>query len=289
MSREYRSEPARCLLCVAGSVLYAAGLNLFVVSNGLYCGALLGYCQLLRTVLVERFGLHASFDYASLIYYLINVPILIVGLKELDLRFVLRTLLTISAMAAAFSLIPVKALLPEDPLTGSIIGGIVSGVANGMILRASSTAGGFDIIGMIIVKRNRNASMGRITIALSALFFLICLFMFPVEIVVYSVIYLAIYSVVLDMLHTQNIEVEVKIVTHCAGDMEQCILKELQRGVTRWSSVGSYTKQESHVLCVIVSKYELAQLSGIVKKYDPNAFMIVSSNVHVIGNFVKRV
>lgn len=276
-------------VCILGAVLYAAGVNLFVVSNGLYCGGLLGYCQIFRTLVIRGLAWSVPFDFSSLLYYLINIPILIMGLREVDAKFLLRTLVTLSAMAAAFAAVPVTALLPEDMLTGSIVGGIISGVANGMILRASATAGGFDVIGMILVKKRRNISVGKLTAGLSVLFFIICSFLFSAEVVVHSVIYLAVYSVALDMVHTQNIEVEVKIVTHNAAGMEREILGRLQRGVTKWSSVGAYTNESSQVLCVIISKYELTQLSGIVKRYDPNAFMIVTGNVHIIGNFVKKI
>lgn len=289
VDQKLNREWVRYVVCVSGAVIYAAGVNLFVVSSGLYCGGLLGYCQIFRTLIVNRFAPNSAFDFSSLLYYLINVPILIIGLREVDIKFLLRTLVTISAMAAAFTVMPVIALLPEDALTGSIIGGIISGFANGMILRASSTAGGFDVISMILVKKKSNISVGRLTVWLSVLFFVICCFLFPAEIVVYSAIYLAAYSVTMDMIHTQNIEVEVKIVTHDAEKMEKEILVQLQRGVTKWNSIGAYTNQSSQVLCVIISKYELAQLNAIVKRHDPNAFMIVNSNVHIIGNFVKRI
>ena len=56
---------------VFGALLYAAGINLFVVPAELYTGGLMGICQVIRTVLADAFGLRfQSFDIAGVIYYL---------------------------------------------------------------------------------------------------------------------------------------------------------------------------------------------------------------------------
>ena len=66
-------------------------------------------------------------------------------------------------------------------------------------------------------------------------------------------------------------------------------MNKLQRGITKWSCIGSYTGQEEYILCVLLSKYELPHLRALVRHYDPNAFIILNENVHVQGNFIKRI
>ena len=41
---------------VAGAVLMAVAINLFIVPQGLYTGGLLGLCQVIRTLLVTKLG-----------------------------------------------------------------------------------------------------------------------------------------------------------------------------------------------------------------------------------------
>ena len=96
------------------------------------------------------------------------------------------------------------------------------------------------------------------------------------------------YSFTVDKVHYQNIAVEAKIITKKTGAIEQDIMTQLQRGITKWNCIGSYTGTESHVLCVLLSKYELPQLRLIVRRYDPEAFIVLNENVHVQGNFLKR-
>ena len=46
-------EGKRSLFSILGALLYAAGINLFMVPSGLYTGGLMGICQVIRTVLAE--------------------------------------------------------------------------------------------------------------------------------------------------------------------------------------------------------------------------------------------
>lgn len=75
---------------VAGAVLMAVAINLFIVPQGLYTGGLLGLCQVIRTLLVTKLGVTANFDIAGLIYLASNVPLLLLAYKTLGRTFVLR-------------------------------------------------------------------------------------------------------------------------------------------------------------------------------------------------------
>ncbi len=81
---------------------------------------------------------------------------------------------------------------------------------------------------------------------------------------------------------------EAKIITENNQEIARDIMTQLHRGVTKWNCVGSYTGKERYVLCVLLSKYELPQLRLIVRSYDPSAFIVLNENVHIQGNFTKK-
>lgn len=61
---------------LAGAVIYSLGINLFIVPVALYSGGIMGFSQVLRTLLIQYLDLPLqNFDIAGVIYYLINVPI----------------------------------------------------------------------------------------------------------------------------------------------------------------------------------------------------------------------
>ena len=115
----------------------------------------------------------------------------------------------------------------------------------------------------------------------------ICLLMFNLETVIYSLIYGVISSVACDRIHIQNINMSVMIFTKKLG-ISKAIMEETGRGVTNWEGAGAYTNETSYILFVMISKYEVNQIRRIVQSIDPNAFMIFTEGCLVERNFEKR-
>ena len=75
-------EMKKMLTAFAGVLIYALGLNLFLVPAGLYSGGVMGFCQVLRTLLVNYLHLPlGGFDFAGIIYYLFNIPLFIMAFR----------------------------------------------------------------------------------------------------------------------------------------------------------------------------------------------------------------
>lgn len=131
---------------VAGAVLMAVAINLFIVPQGLYTGGLLGLCQVIRTLLVTKLGVTANFDIAGLIYLASNVPLLLLAYKTLGRTFVLRLTICTVVNSLSMSIIPVPAqpIIP-DLLTSCMVGGILVGFSSGLMLTCGGSSGGMDI------------------------------------------------------------------------------------------------------------------------------------------------
>ena len=282
-------EGKRSLISIFGAFLYAAGINLFVVPAGLYTGGVMGVCQVIRTILAEFFHLDfGNLDIAGIIYYIINVPIFIIAFTRLGRKFFAKTLITVTAITVFMSVIP-PVVIVEDVMAACIVGGIVSGAGVGILLRMGSSGGGMDVVGVLLTKGKRDFSVGKVNLLVNLVLYGTCLFLFDVEVVVYSIIYAAVYSVAMDKMHTQNINVEVNVITKAdTTALEKEVFQELGRGITKWSALGAYTYDRSHVLYIMLSKYEVNQLKTIIHKYDPNAFIVVNEGVSVDGNYLKK-
>ena len=285
-----RPEWIRLSGTVLGSLLYAVGINLFVVPAGLYTGGLMGICQVIRTVLVDYVGIRfGTLDIAGIIYYVLNIPIFFMAYRNMGKRFFFRTLLGVTVMTAGMSLCPAIPIVAEDTLASAIVGGIISGAGVGILLRMGASGGGMDVIGVLMIKRSKNFSVGKINLLVNAVLYGSCFFLFSIQTVVYSIIFAAVYGVAIDRVHTQNINVEVNIITKAnTTALEKEVFEEMGRGITKWTSMGAYTYEQSHILYIMLSKYEVNQLKAIVHKYDPDAFIVVNEGVSVDGNFLKK-
>lgn len=285
--RKIRIE--RLIFCIVGGVLYAVGVNMFIVPFGLYSGGIVGIAQLIRTLLADY--IHIDFgskDVAGIIFYVLNVPILIYAFPRLEKRFFIRTFVAVTSLMLAMSFIPTD-MVVEDCLASTIVGGFISGAGIGLVLRNSGSTGGMDVIGMLVSKAHGNLSVGRVNLSVNLAVYAVCLFLFDVQIVVYSVIFAVIHAFAIDRFHVQNINVEAKIITKIdPTQLEQDVFTKMGRGVTELPSMGAYTHEDEHILYILISKYEVHQLRQIVRAYDKHAFIIINEGVSVEGNYLKK-
>ncbi len=282
-------EGKRTFFCILAAVLYAVGLNLFVVPAGLYSGGVMGFCQVFRTVLADYLNIEFhSFDIAGVIYYIINIPLFVVAFARLGRKFFVKTLVTVTSMTVFLSLIPVTQVV-TDTMASCMVGGIIAGCGIGVALRMGSCSGGMDVVALLLARWKRDFSVGKVGLMVNLLLYTICIFLFDMEIAVYSVIFAAVYSLAMDKVHTQNINVEANIITKAdTTELEQAVFEEIGRGITKWQAQGAYTHEQSHILYVTLSKYEVSSLKTVVHKYDPHAFIVVNEGVSVDGNFLKK-
>ena len=74
--------------CISGVFIYSLAVNLFVVPNNLYTGGVLGLAQIIRSIIVSVFNINIGIDISSIIYYLINIPLLLLAYKKISKTFI---------------------------------------------------------------------------------------------------------------------------------------------------------------------------------------------------------
>ena len=281
----------RIVAAVAGELIAAAALNLFIVPLHLYTGGAMGVCQLIRTLLQTHMGLDfGPYDIAGILYFLANIPILLIGYKDLGRGLVVKTIICTVSYSLFYSIIPIpSAPIVDDYLTACLLGGILTGIGSGIVLTCGCSSGGLDVIGLCLSKRGSSFTVGKFSLTFNVFLYTACLILFSPEVAIYSVISNFFTSMVLDRMHQQNVNVMAMIFTHADEHiLGQFIIDNLGRGVTYWNGTGAYTGQGVHVLCVSLSKYEIEELLHAVRTIDPQAFLTVQEGVRIYGNFRKK-
>ena len=280
----------RILMTVLGNVLYACGVNLMINPIHLYSGGFTGITQLIRLFLTGFLHIPEipGLDYMGIIYFAINIPLFFMAYRVMGRKFCITTLISIAMASAFLAFIPVPAVpIVDDRILASVVGGLGSGVGAGLVLRAGSSQGGQDVIGVCLAKTHPNFKVGTIGIIISICIYTICLFIYDIPTVMYSIIFAVVTGLAIDRVHVQNIKQECMIFTK-KPDLQEAILHDLNRGATIWEGQGAYTGDDMHVLVTVISKYEEPHLREIIAKHDENAFMIISDNIRVVGLFNKR-
>ena len=289
-SQGFADEAKKMLGVALGVAIYSVGINIFLRPLHLYSGGFMGFSQLISTLLRDRLGLPIR-DISGIIYYLMNIPGLVIAFLTVRKRFAVKTVITVTIMTVFLMLVPI----PENPIleekiANCLIAGIMAGAGVGLILRMGSCDGGIDLLGMILIQKKGHFSVGRINITANVVLYGICLLLFDIPIVIYSLIYSVICSMTCDHVHTQNINVQALIVTKMKDitPLEVEIMGQVHRGLTSWGAQGGYTGDDVTILMTVISKYEIAQLRTIVHKIDPKAFVMIDEGVSVDGHFLKK-
>ncbi len=274
---------------VVGSILFCLAINIFIVPNHLYTGGVLGIAQLIRSITKELFNIKNSFDYSGIIYYLINIPLLVIAYRNLGKTFFVRTVFAVSLQALLLSVIPTVLLIENNVLTNALVGGILGGIGVGLTLTSGASTGGTDIIGLALAKKNNNVSVGKLGLIINVIVYSIAGIMYGLETMIYSIIYAVCDSLMIDKMHEQNICSTAFI--FCKKNPKKVndyIKNELNRDFTYWDAKGGFDDSRTYIIYTALTKYELIKLERYLKKIDDHMFMIKSIGVGIKGEFEKK-
>ena len=275
---------------ILGAIIFAFGVNFFVVPSGIYNGGVLGISQLLFALARHVAPELTVHNFTSILYYVLNVPLFILSYRGFSRNFFLRNVLCVTVESVALALIPVpKTMLVDSILTSTIIGGLVAGCGAGLIFRSRSSAGGTDIIGMYLTQHYKDFSVGRLSLSVNAVIYAVCALTMNVSVAIYSIIYSACMNLMIDRIHEQNICTEMTIFTKKDPQVIiDFITKELHHSASYWNGTSAYTGEKDYIIYTVISKYEAHKLDAFLKVYDQQVFAVKNNGVSLDGNFKKH-
>ena len=275
-------------LMLAGSLIYSLAMNILILPCGMYSGGVLGIAQLINALL-EYLGVSFSnVNMEGIIYFLINVPLLVLAYKSLGKPFFFKTVACTVFYTIFLAVIPVpKNMILDDTVICCVAGGLISGIGIGLTLLSGGCGGGEEIICVYLTKKYHNFSVGKVTVIINIFVYGCCAIFFNLTVAVYSILCSVISSIAVDKVHFQNITTDMFIVTKKAN-VQEVIFNTVNRGATKIDATGTYTGDDTAVYVVVLSKNEARTLKKEIQAFDPDAFVFIHENVDVAGNFKKH-
>ncbi|MEG0169194.1 YitT family protein [Anaerorhabdus sp.] len=275
-------------MVIVGCSMFSLATNLFIIPHGLYNGGFVGVAQLVIELINRTTSLNLSNNLTGMVNFLINIPIFFFTYRLLSKKFFFASLVGMLVITLTLSIIPVSTVpILEDTLSSCVIGAILGGLGIGITLLNGGSGGGMDIVGVYAALRWKGFSVGKIQLFINVLIYLMCALLFSLPTAIYSIIFQFLFSMVIDKIHYQNIEINAMVFSK-NREIKHQINSELGRGVTFWKGFGAYTNEETEVFVVVVSKYEIHRLEKLIRDLDPKAFIIFSESYRVSGGFEKR-
>ena len=264
-----------------GGVLNAISLFTFVNPATLIAGGFSGLSSVLSHVCV--LFMDATFDsIMSVMYFVLNVPLLICSLIFLRGDYTVKTIWATVVSSIVLAILPEGFKFSGAPLIAVIFGGILVGLAMYVAYENNGSNGGTEIIGKIVAKYHPEIDISNVIlianfiITVSGSIVVIFITKESVDIILYSLMYVLIGGNVLGMLKRGfNHPQKFLIITSQYEKIGHDISRYFKRGYTVFDVEGSYDGVKRKMLVVIVQYRQLYFLKHIIRKRDPRAFTVI--------------
>lgn len=270
----------RFIFITIGSILMGVALEKFLVPFEIIDGGIAGISIMLSSLTPVPLSVYL---------FVVNLPFLILGYKQLGKTFAISTLYGITVMSLTTAALHHSGAFPEDKLLAVLFGGIILGAGVGLVIRYGGSLDGIEIVSILLSKKLRMA-VGQIIMLFNLVIFIVAGFVFEWTSAMYSILTYYIAIKVIDIV-VEGLD-ESKSVTIISKEYEeisQTIMDRLGRSTTLLQARGGYSGDATQVIYCVVSRLELAKLKGIVQEIDTNAFIAVEHVSDVMGgNFSKK-
>lgn len=265
------------VICLAGSFVYAAGVNCFVSPNDISSGGVTGLAILVNYLWNLPIG-GAMFC--------LNIPLFILAFVFLGKKFIVKTLFS-TLMTSVLIDVGVY-FMPRysgDKLLAALFGGALMGVGLGLIFTRGSTSGGTDIMSRLLRKKFPHLSMGRLLMICDLCVALLAGIVYKnIESILYASIVFLVSGKTIDfVLYGASSGKMMMIITSKSKEIADAITEETPRGVSIIPVQGAYTGEEKHMLLSVVRPSEVSKIRKIVKRYDEQPFIIISDASEILG------
>ena len=154
----------RLIMIAIGSTIFAAGVALFLDPLDIAPGGLSGVAIILSKFLPLETGA---------IYLLLNVPMLLLGLKKFGREFLFSTVFATALVSLLIDVIAYAVrnwpLITEQALLASMTGSACTALGAGIIFRCGCTTGGVDILVKVLRSKYPHIKSGVFTMAMDAI------------------------------------------------------------------------------------------------------------------------
>ncbi|WP_419766922.1 YitT family protein [Arcobacter sp.] len=263
---------------IVGSVFLALAVVGFFAPSELITGGTAGLALLIHYITNLTIGS---------IIVLINLPLILLSIKFLGKMFAVRTIITIILISVFIDfltqIIHLKPFIIDDAL-GAIFGGICVGIGLAFIIKGESTAGGSTILAKIISSKTE-LKPGQVILVIDSMIIFSSLFILEdTGKVLWSIISIYITAKVIDVMLTGNLNKKVVyLVTQKTDLFKELIRNELGPQGTIIKGDGLFDNEDKKMILIVVKVDKLQKLRELVKKNDPEGFLIITEATEMLG------
>lgn len=265
------------LFIILGNLIFALGIAVFVIPNGLILGGSTGLALSVQHFL----GIDITITVA-----IINIVTFLAGLFILGKKFAATTLIStfiFPIFLNYFKDIERFKNITSDLLLASIFTALLVGTGVGIVLRVGASTGGLDIPAIILNKK-KGISIAVVLYTIDISILLSQMIFSNTEQILYGIIIVLITTMVINkvIVYGKN-DFMVTIISEKYLEISENIHNKIDRGTTFIDIQTGYKKNTQQAVMSVISKRELHSLNKLVQEIDSKAFIIINQVNQVKG------
>ena len=221
---------------------------------------------------------------------LLNLPLIVLCGRMLGKGFLLRSFRCMILSSLFMDhVVPLFPVFTGDRFLAAICTGVIGGIGYALIYMQSSSTGGSDFLIMALKAKYPYLPMGNITFAFAVGVIVLTWFIFgDAEGMIYGLIINYLSGVVINKtMYGRNAGKLTMIVTKDGEKISEGIEDCCHRGSTIIRALGGYRQDKKDVVLCACSHKQMFEVSKMVRRMDPEAFMIIWESNEVHGNGFK--
>lgn len=265
-------------LITVSSLLYAFSFDCFFQPNNLAMGGFTGFSQVLNYLF--------HWIPVGTAVFVMNVPLMIIGIKKQGWSILFTTVFATTVSSAMIDALAAYFTFPKmDPLLACLYGGVLMGIALGLMFLKNATTGGTELAARLLKYKIRNLSIGKLCLTIDATVVCLCAIVFRrVDSALYGVVAMYVCSIAMDMVVYGSINAKLAYIISDKCDEITQRLMEMELGATILNGKGAFTGNSKNVLLCAVRPSKIARIKKLVSEIDPDkAFVIVTDAKEVYG------
>ncbi len=265
-----------------GILLASIGLKAFLLPNGFLDGGVTGIAILIS----QLFGLNIS-----IVLLIVSIPFLLIAWNTLTKKIVLKSFLSITALAI-FIHFENFTSLTDDKLLIAIFGGLFLGSGIGLTIKNGAVLDGSEILGIFINNRF-GISIGKVILLFNIVLFSITALLISIEVSMYSILTFLITAKIIDLM-IEGFEdyVGLMIVSEKTNEIETGLIKEIGVGITIYKGAKGYgqrgLQEQSEIIHTVINRIDINRTYRLIEQLDEKAFIIEFDVNNVKGGILKK-
>ena len=269
----------RIFIVTIGALIMAISLEVFLIPNNILDGGITGIAIIISHLTGLKVGI---------LLFVLNLPFIFVGYKQIGKTFALTTLYGIVILSSSSLFLHNHYHVTHDLLLATVFGGITLGIGVGLVIRFGGSLDGTEIIS-ILINNKLPLSVGEIILFFNFFIFTTAGFVFSWERAMYSILTYFIASKFIDIIVSGlNESKSAWIISDNPEKIADAILARLGRSVTVLNGLNPYSGEDKQVVFCVITRLEEKKLKSILNELDANAFLAVGSISEAQGGRFKK-